>query len=97
MKYEPELFEPDPSMSQPTNVSSYLTHAETVALKANKVPSAGWLIAAWVLGIIGVLAFFQGGFLYLPVAWFCYWYYDHGNAVYKKAISPLTYTPRTQA
>lgn len=74
-------------------MSSYLAHAETVALKANKVPSAGWLIAAWVLGIIGVLAFFQGGFLYLPVAWFCYWYYDHGNAVYKKAISPLTYTP----
>lgn len=47
MKYEPELFKLDPSRSPPPNVNSYLAHVETVALKANKVPSAGWLIAAW--------------------------------------------------
>lgn len=96
MKYEPDLFRPGPADKSPVQLGSYLSQAETAIKKASKTPSKGWLVVAWILGIIGVLAFLQGGFMYLPIAWFCFWYYYRGNAVYRKAISPLPYTPRTK-
>lgn len=95
MKYQPELFAPQPGAEPPTDPSNYLFYGDITLKEKAALPSKWTLIIGYFLIFCGFIVLSTGGFiLYWPIGGWLIWRYYSRHASYREATDPISYVPR---
>lgn len=96
MKYEPERFRPRPEVKPPTDISAYFAQADKARRDEPKPKSKRAFVMLSVITLVCIAFTEQGGLLFLPICALLFWvFFIKKTPAYKKATSPLPYTPRS--